>query len=125
MTINALQVNQSTVVGGLGTQTFNVVTAGLYTVSFKSFIPYQASGSSNNSSVTTGGSSLQVVINLNGTPELTIGSPSPTQAIMGGSVVLQCAAADIITVVLTSAAAVDNAANAIKTIVNLFQGVGQ
>lgn len=44
MTINSLQVNQSTVVSGLGTQTFNVVTTGTYTCSFKSFIPYLASG---------------------------------------------------------------------------------
>lgn len=41
---NALQVNQSTVVGGLGTQSYTVTTAGLYTLSFKSFIPYLASG---------------------------------------------------------------------------------
>jgi len=44
MTINSLQVNTSTVVAGLGTQTFNVVTAGLYTCEFKSFIPYLAAG---------------------------------------------------------------------------------
>lgn len=45
MTINSLNANQSTVVAGLGTQTFNVVTAGLYTLEFKSFLPYLASGS--------------------------------------------------------------------------------
>lgn len=44
MTINSLQLNQSVPVAGLGTQTFNVVTTGLYTLSFKSFIPYLASG---------------------------------------------------------------------------------
>jgi len=41
---NALQANQSTVVGGLGTQSFTVVTAGLYTLAFKSFLPYLAAG---------------------------------------------------------------------------------
>lgn len=45
MTINALQLNSSTVVGGLGTQTYNITTTGLYTCSFKSFIPYLAIGS--------------------------------------------------------------------------------
>ncbi len=45
MTINSLQMNQSTVVAGLGTQTFNVVTAGLYTLDVKAFIPYLAAGS--------------------------------------------------------------------------------
>ncbi len=45
MTINSLQLNSSTVVSGLGTQTFNVVTTGLYTLAFKSFLPYLASGS--------------------------------------------------------------------------------
>lgn len=42
---NALQLNQSTVVGGLGTQSFTIVTAGLYTLRFKSFLPYLAAGS--------------------------------------------------------------------------------
>ena len=44
-TINSFNINSSTVVGGLGTQTCNIVTAGLYTLSFKSFIPYLAFGS--------------------------------------------------------------------------------
>jgi len=44
MTINSLSAISSTVVGGLGTQTFNIVTAGLYTMSFKSFLPYLAAG---------------------------------------------------------------------------------
>lgn len=44
MTINSLSSIASTVVGGLGTQTFNIVTAGLYTLEFKSFLPYLAAG---------------------------------------------------------------------------------
>ncbi len=120
---NGLQVNQSTVVGGLGTQTYTVVTAGFYTCEVKSFIPYKASGQPGDSSVTTGASSLQIVVNLNGSPVLTIANPSPTQPLMGGSVRMQCVVSDVITVVLTSAAAVDNLPNAIKSIVNLYQGV--
>jgi hypothetical protein len=115
-------LNTSTVFAGLGTNTFTVVTPGLYTVAFTSTIPYRAAGSSLDSSSTAGGSSLQVVVNLNGSPALTIGSPSPTQPSLGGSVHLQCAASDVITVVLSSAAAADNALNAVKTIINLFQG---
>lgn len=251
MTINSLQVNESTVVGGLGTQTFNVVTAGLYTVSFKTFIPYLASGSpavtanpsqaidnvtyvadsggslnstfytfnsANNlqgfyvwfninsagvdpapaglhgiavagatnapantlaaaaraaiaadataaqyftvsgatshvittdlqpglktgsadgtaatsftftntagSFGTPAMSGLTVVINQNSTVVARYGFPSPTQAILGGSVVIQASVADVITVVLASLSTADAAPNAVKSIVNLYQGIG-
>lgn len=45
MTINSLQLNSSVPVAGLGTQTYNVLTTALYTLEFKSFLPYLASGS--------------------------------------------------------------------------------
>lgn len=122
MTINSLSPIASTVITGLGTQTFNVVTAGLYTCAPNITIPYQASGSSADSAHPVGGSSLQIVVNLNGSPQLTLSSPSPTQPSMGGSVRMQCAVNDVITVVLSSAAAVDNAANAVKGIINLYLG---
>lgn len=126
MTINSLQVNESTPVVGIATQTFNVVTAGLYTVQVKYWVPYIAAGTSSDSTVTTGGSSLQVIVALNGSTKLTIGgattNPTPTQPYIGGSVVLSCAASDIITVVPSSAAAVDNAPNAVKGIINIYQG---
>ena len=125
MTINALQLNTSTPVVGLGTQTFNVVTAGLYTVAPNFTIPYVASGSPDNSAqaaLDPAASALSIVVNQNGTPKLTLSSPSPTQPSMGGSVRLQCAASDVITVVLNSAAASDNARNAVKGIINLYQG---
>ncbi len=123
---DSLQLNQSTVVAGLGTSTYTVTADGVYTVAFKSTIPYVASGSSADSSVTTGASDLTVVINQDTgggpVPVLTIDSPSVNQPLMGGSVVLNCAAGDVITVVLTSSAAADNTPNAIKTTINLFQG---
>lgn len=249
MTINSLQVNQSTPVSGLGTQTFNVVTAGLYTMSFKSFIPYLASGSlpqttvpspevtdvtcaadsagSKNStywtfnsagdlygyyvwyninsagvdpapagltgiqvagatnasaatlatatiaaivassaasyvtasagssghviltnkspgsctdaangtasygatfSITQGSygvpaiSGLDVVIKQGSTVLARYGFPSPTQPILGGSVIIQAAAADVLTIIFSSLSDADNALNAVKTIVNLYQG---
>ncbi len=119
---NGLQINESTAFAGLGTLSFTAVTAGPYTVSFKSFIPYIASGMPGDSTTTTGGSGLQVVINLNASAKLTIGSPSPTQQIMGGKVNLALVAGDVVTVVLTSSNAVDSGLNAPKTIVNLYQG---
>ncbi len=252
---NSLQVNQSTVVGGLGTQSFTVVTAGLYTLAFKSFIPYLAAGSpavtaqpvqevqtitvtgdtagSLNStfwtfrsagdlqgfyvwyninsagvdpaptgltgiqvaaatgansttigaatraaiiastgvngaaqyftvtgatsgviltsippgsmtaaadgtaatsfafSVGTPGtygtpaiSGLDVVLKQNSTVLARYGFPSPTQPILGGSVVIQASASDVLSVVLSSLSTADAAPNAVKSIVNLFQGIG-
>lgn len=126
MTINSLQLNSSTIFAGLGTSTFTVVTAGLYTVDVASTIPHIAAGSSSDSTATAGGSALQIVINQNGSAKLTVGgaatNPTPTQPTLGGRVSLQCAAADVLTVVLTSANAVDAALNAVKTVINLFQG---
>lgn len=250
MTINSLQVNQSTVVGGLGTQTFNVVTAGLYTFSFKSFLSYLAAGgppistvpSAESTNVTcvadvagsknstywtfnsagdqvgfyvwyninsagvdpapagltgiqvagaTGASAATLAtatiaaINANATAALyvvasagasghlivtniqpgdstdaangtasygasfsitqgsfgvpamsglhvtikqgstilaTYGQPSPTQAILGGSVLVQAAANDVLTIIFASLSVADSALNAVKSIVNLFQG---
>lgn len=126
---NTIQVNQSSPFAGLGTATFTVVTAGLYTVQVKSFIPYTPPGTSYTSTTAAtapSASALQFVVNQDtgGGPvaKLTISSPSPTQPIMSGAVVLSCAAGDVITVVFTSSAAADNALNAVKSIINLFQG---
>jgi len=123
MTINSLQLNNSTAIGGLGTQTFNVLTSGMYTVEFKIFIPYIAAGSSANSTAAAP-SALSVVVNLNGSAKLTVSSPGATQPFVAGSVTLSPSAGDTITVVLTSSNAADNALNAIKGIVNVFQGEG-
>lgn len=254
MTINSLSAISSTVVGGLGTQTFNIVTAGLYTCDFKSFLPYLAAGGlpvtanpiANIQTVTTVADSsgslnstyfivysagnlqgfyvwfninsagvdpapagltgiavagatgvtannlasaiktavaanaaaasyftisgatdnviftniqagsctaaansvaaspgfsyatgttgtygtpaisgLDVVISQNSTVLARVGFPSPTQPIMGGYVQIQAAASDVITVVISSLSTADAGLNAVKTIVNLFQGVGQ
>lgn len=122
MTINSIPLNVSAPFAGLGTATFNVVTAGLYTCAFVSTIPYIASGSSNNSTVTTGGSALSVVINQNGSPLFTSAAPSPTQPQVAGKVSFQAAVSDVITVVFSSANAVDNVPNAVKTIINLYTG---
>lgn len=125
MTINSLQLNSSTPCVGLGTQTFNVVTAGLYTVAVTATIPYVASGSSDTSTTAAtdpAASGLSIVINQNGAPALTLANPSPTQPSMGGGVRLQCAASDVLTVVFSSSAAADAVRNAVKAIVNVFAG---
>lgn len=126
LTINSLSAVASTPTVGLATQTFNVTGAGLYTVDCDYTIPYIASGTSADSTVTTGGSALQVLVKLNGSTKLTIGgaatNPTPTQPTIGGRVQMQCAVNDVITIVPSSANAVDNAPNAVRGIVNIFLG---
>lgn len=119
---NSLSQIQSTPVVGLGTQTYTVGAAGNYNVQVKYFIPYIAAGSSADSTVTTGGSSLQVLVKLNGTTKLTLSSPSPTQPMLAGSVNIACSAGDSITVVPSSAAAVDNGLNAVKGVIDIYLG---
>lgn len=54
---NALQLNQSTVVGGLGTQAYTLTTTGLYTLSCESFLPYLPIGSPAQSAMASAASS--------------------------------------------------------------------
>lgn len=123
---NAFQINTSTVVAGLGTQSCTVPTAGLYTLAVNFTIPYRAAGTSADSSSLTGQSALQIVVNQNGSPVLTLGgastNPTPTQPQLGGSVRIQIVANDVITVVLTSANAVDALPNAVKGTINFYAG---
>ncbi len=119
---NGLQLNQSTAIGGLETQTFVVAIAGNYTCSVNVSIPHIAAGSQYDSSSTVGTSELEIVVNLEGDPLLTLDSPSTTQTFMGGSVQMVCEVGDEITIEFSSSAAADNQANAIKGMVNLYQG---
>lgn len=122
----SLQLNSSSPFAGLGTAQLTVPSAGLYTVAVESFIPYQASGSSASSSSTAGQSGLQIQIQKNAVAQLTTGgaanNPTPTQATLGAKVSLQCAANDVLAVVFSSANAVDAVPNAVKSIINVFQG---
>lgn len=112
MATNSLQLNTASPVAGLGTSTYNIVTAGMYTVGFETTLP--------------NGSAVQVVVNLNGSPILTVGglstNPTPTQPAFGSSVRTACVATDVITVVLSSANAIDALPNSVKSIINLYQG---
>ena len=67
-------------------------------------------------------SGLDVVLKQGTTILARYGMPSPTQPIMGGSVIIQASAADVLSVVISSLSTADAALNAVKTIVNLFQG---
>lgn len=119
---NSLPINTASVFAGLGTGTATLTVAGPYKCEVKSTIPCISAGSSANSSVTTGGSGLSIVINQNGSPILTIANPSPTQPLMGGSVEFTGAVSDVITVVFSSSAAADQGLNVVKSIINLYQG---
>ncbi len=126
MAINSLQLNTSSPFSGLGTGTYNVLVAGNYKVTCQSTIPYEQ-GTSNLSSVTPSTSSaLQIVINQNGTPLVTVGgsasNPTPTQPSISAATEVQAAAGDVITVVLSSANAIDAVPNNVKSIINVFQG---
>lgn len=67
-------------------------------------------------------SGLVIQLKQNSTILASYGSPSPTQPIMGGSVVVQAAVNDVLSIVLSSLSAADSALNAVKSIVNLYQG---
>lgn len=67
-------------------------------------------------------SGLDVVIKNNSTVLARYGFPSPTQPIIGGSVVVGATAADVITVILSSLSTADAGLNAVKSIINIFQG---
>jgi hypothetical protein len=80
-------------------------------------------------SITTAGSfgtppasGLTVKIYNNSALVLTLANPSPTQAILGGSVSMSITSGNAVDVVLASLSDADSALNAVKSIVNLYQG---
>lgn len=125
---NSIQLNQGTVFAGLGTSSFTVVAPGLYSVSVQSTIPHDAGSSLNSAQAATSpfASALQIVINLNGSPVVTVGgsaaNPTPNQPFISAAAHMSCVATDVISVVLSSANAIDAQPNTVKSIINLFQG---
>lgn len=124
---NSLALGAQSVVG-LGTFSYTVVTAGLYTLGCKSTLPYEQ-GTYNNSSVTPGvASALQIVLSQTGSvsSSVTIGgaatNPTPTQPSIGTNLRINAAAGDVLSVVLSSANAIDSVPNNVKSAVNLYQG---
>lgn len=126
MATNSLQLNTSSPVAGLGTSTYNVLVAGQYTVNVQSTLPFEQGTFNNSSVVPSVASALQIVINQNGSPIVTVGGAAPavtpTQPSLGATAHLSCAVNDVITVVLSSANAIDGIPNSVKSTINLYQG---
>jgi hypothetical protein len=115
-------------VAGLGTFSYTVVTAGLYTLSCKTTLPYEQ-GTYNNSSVTPSvASAVQIVLSQTGSvsSSVTVGgssqNPTPTQPSIGTSIRVNAAAGDVLSAVLSSANAIDSVPNMVKSNINLYQG---
>ena len=109
---NILQLNQDQPLVGLGTMTYTIPTAGLY------FVRVQLT------EVPPTG--LSVVINQNGTPIFTAPTITPTQIAQQFKYSpIVAAVNDVITVVLSSSAAIDNLPNSnnVKSIITIGQGV--
>lgn len=75
-------------------------------------------------SVTTAGSygqtsGLKTVISQQGTAIYTLANPTQNQGTLSGSIITQCTAADVITVVFSSLAYVDALPNAVKSVINI------
>lgn len=68
------------------------------------------------------GSGLVVVAALEGTAFMTLDTPTPSQASLSGSAVVQATAADELTVTFSSLADADQLANAVKGVINVYAG---
>ncbi len=69
-------------------------------------------------------SGLVIKVKKNSTVLMTLSQPTPTQPMMAGSVSFAASAGDTVTVVTSSLAAADQVPNAVKGVINIFQGVG-
>lgn len=96
--------NHNSTCGGLGTvESLKVPDAGMYFVDGKLSLPSIPAGSSSASQVVA-------VINKNGSPQYTGNAGA-----RGFHAEISCAAGDILSVVLSSSAGVDNEKNAVST----------
>lgn len=106
---NTLILNQNFESVGIETKTFTIPTTGLYTVRVEyTVVPP---------------SSLVVLVKNGASTVFTAPTLTPTQSELRFSVTLLCTAADVITVVPSSAAAVDNLLNSVKSIVSIANGI--
>lgn len=121
---NSLALGASNQIAGLGTFIGTVTTAGFYSVQVQSTIPHDSGSSLNSAQSSSQASALQIVVKQNASTMLTAGgsatNPTPSQATLGGSVDLQCVAGDTISVILSSANAIDNQPNTVKTVANVI-----
>lgn len=110
MAITYNDFNQNAAIGGLNTYSVIVPNAGPYAIKGKLTLPTIVGGG--------GASSCVVTVNQNGSPVYT-----GVAGAEGYFTTLNCAVGDTIAVVLSSAAAVDQALNAVKATVGITQGV--
>lgn len=110
---NDLVLNGSSPFAGLGTQSYTIPITGAYEVSVQTTLPPN--------------SGVQIAIKLNGSSQVTVGgaasNPTTTQPSIGAQARIQCTAADVVAVVLSSSSSVDTMANALKSNITLFQTV--
>lgn len=105
----AVNYSQNLAFSGLGTVTVKVPNTDVYSVSGKIELPTISSGSSQ--------SAVVVVVNKNGSPVYTGATSS-----RGFQTVVSCTAGDTLTIVLSSAATVDQSLNVIKSVMSIDQG---
>jgi hypothetical protein len=103
-----LLLNQPFVTSGLDTLNYTVPSAGLYYVNVQ-LTEVPPSG-------------LSVVVNQNGSPVFTSPALSPTQIAQQFKYAQAYAAADAISVVISSASAVDSVINNVKSTITVGQG---
>jgi len=134
---NPLILNQPQVAVGLPTQTYTVIPAtaaspflgaGLYNVLVSLTVNASITGNgagagATNVAPTVLSSGVSYVVNKNGTPVYTSTPLTPVQTAVQSKTELNCAVADVITVVFSSAQSVDNLLNTIKSTVTIQTGM--
>lgn len=107
---NTLKASETNIIVGLGTYTHTVASTGMYEAS--------ATATVNPSS------SLSITISQSGSASASITSiaPASSQGSIDVRKVFNCVAGDVITVAISSAAAIDNQLNTVKMLVNVHQG---
>lgn len=97
---NGLKATKPNVLSALGTYTHTTTASGLYTVEARVNVPPS--------------SSLVITITQNGTTKATSTAPTPHQKEVDLRITLNCAQSDVLNIVLTSSAPVDQQPIALK-----------
>lgn len=105
---NTLKVEQSNVLDGLGTWTHTALKNSMYYCEVRlTEVP---------------ASSVSIVINQNGSPVATSTAPAAAQQVVTLQIIMNCTINDVITVVISSSAPIDQQLNTVKSIVTLRVG---
>lgn len=107
---NTFKVNQSNVICGLQTTTHTIGTTNMYHVLSKSTIHP--------------GSALSITVSQSGstTASFTSTAPSSSQRHIELNCSFNCVIGDVITVAITSSAAIDNGLNNVSTVLAIYTG---